>query len=216
MADGAGGGAGAGPPSFPGGGQGDPTAAPPPPMPPPMPPPPPPPPPPSYPAGYPPPPFGAPSGPEYASWAIRLAGYLIDLVILALVQGILRAVLRHSNTLAVHFTLTNNGTVNRYTFSLLAVIIGGLVVIAYATILIGGPRGQTIGMMVVAVRAVREDTMGVVGYGKAFGRALIDLVFRFTIIVGLIDLLFPLWDAKRQTLHDKVVGTVVLRVRNAG
>ena len=26
-------------------------------------------------------------------------------------------------------------------------------------------------------------------------------------------MLFPLWDTRRQTLHDKVAGSVVLRVR---
>jgi len=29
----------------------------------------------------------------------------------------------------------------------------------------------------------------------------------------LLDGLWPLWDKKRQTLHDKVVRTVVLRVQ---
>jgi uncharacterized RDD family membrane protein YckC len=29
---------------------------------------------------------------------------------------------------------------------------------------------------------------------------------------GLIDVLFPLWDPKRQTLHDKAVGSVVVKV----
>ena len=34
-------------------------------------------------------------------------------------------------------------------------------------------------------------------------------------IIWLLDMLFPLWDKKRQTLHDKIVKTVVLRVRNS-
>ena len=29
-------------------------------------------------------------------------------------------------------------------------------------------------------------------------------------------MLWPLWDSKNQTLHDKAVGTVVIRIRNAG
>ncbi len=29
---------------------------------------------------------------------------------------------------------------------------------------------------------------------------------------SIIDLLFPVWDAKRQTVHDKVAGTVVVKV----
>jgi uncharacterized RDD family membrane protein YckC len=50
---------------------------------------------------------------------------------------------------------------------------------------------------------------------------LVEEVFRLlgsaTIILGvvwLLDMLFPLWDKQRQTLHDKIAKTVVLRVRN--
>ena len=31
------------------------------------------------------------------------------------------------------------------------------------------------------------------------------------VIPWIIDMLWPLWDDRNQTLHDKVVGTVVLR-----
>jgi uncharacterized RDD family membrane protein YckC len=61
------------------------------------------------------------------------------------------------------------------------------------------------------------------GYGRAFWRALAEQFLRIlgtvTIILGLIwllDMLFPLWDSKKQTLHDKIVGTVVIRVRPTG
>ena len=54
------------------------------------------------------------------------------------------------------------------------------------------------------------------GYGLALGRSLIAFVFGLTVIVWIIDMLFPLWDPKRQTLHDKIVGTVVLRVARGG
>jgi hypothetical protein len=36
--------------------------------------------------------------------------------------------------------------------------------------------------------------------------ALID------VFPGLADVLWPLWDAKRQTLHDKLVGRVVVKI----
>ena len=32
-------------------------------------------------------------------------------------------------------------------------------------------------------------------------------------IVPLVDLLFPLWDDKRQTLTDKIMSTVVVRAK---
>jgi hypothetical protein len=32
------------------------------------------------------------------------------------------------------------------------------------------------------------------------------------IIPGLLDVLQPLWDRKHQTLHDKIVGSVVVQI----
>jgi uncharacterized RDD family membrane protein YckC len=195
-----------------------------------MPPPMPPPAPPSYPTapsgGYPPPTRGQyaapaydlPTGVPYASWGTRLGGWLIDFVIFIVVQGVVNGIVRGSNALALHFTTkTNNGSVvhhNRISF--LAVIITVAVAVAYATILCGSRRGQTVGMMAVGVRVVRDGSLGVLGYGPALVRAVIEQVFRYTVIVWVIDMLFPLWDGKRQTLHDKVVASVVIRVRNTG
>jgi uncharacterized RDD family membrane protein YckC len=230
---------GGGPPSYPG-------DVPPPPMPPAVPPPavPPPAAPPSYPApptggagggnpgggypggGYPPPPYAGgsegPVGPPYATWGIRLGGYLIDLVIFIPVLVVLALVFRHSHTLVVHFSMrANGGARHRRTLSLLSLLLTGVANLVYVTILVGGKRGQTVGMMAVGLRVVRDGALDAVGYGRAFGRALVEQVFRLlgsaTIILGvvwLLDMLFPLWDKKRQTLHDKIAKTVVLRVRN--
>jgi uncharacterized RDD family membrane protein YckC len=131
------------------------------------------------------------------------------------VQAVLDLALRHSHTGSVHFTMTSNGTVRHHNLSILALVLGVVISIVYATVLIGGP-GKTIGMMAVSVRCVRDETHGSVGYGLALGRSLIETVFRFTVIVWIIDMLFPLWDPKRQTLHDKIVSTVVLRARRPG
>jgi len=207
---------GEGPPSFPG-------ASPPPPMPPPMAPPAPPsmpPPPPSYPTGpggYPPPQYGAPTVAPFAGWGIRLGGWLIDAVIFIVVQLIVGAILRSSNVLTLHYTTNmHNGTIRHNRIDFLVIVITVILAIAYATALIGG-RGQTVGMMAVGIRAVTDGTQdGAVSHGKAFGRALLEQVLRFTVIIWILDMLWPLWDGKNQTLHDKAAGTVVLRVRYAG
>jgi uncharacterized RDD family membrane protein YckC len=217
---------GSSPPSFPGSAPPSyPGNAPPPPFPPP-PVPPPPSGPPSYPTipsgGYAPPTqYGMAGGPPYASWGIRLGGYLIDFVVFIPVFVVLAILFRHSHTLDVHFAMRTNGTRERRTFSLLSLLVTGVVYLVYATVLCGGRRGQTVGMMAVGIRVVRDGTHDVVGYGRAFVRALVEQVFRLlgsaTIILGLIwllDMLFPIWDKKRQTLHDKITRTVVLRVRN--
>jgi uncharacterized RDD family membrane protein YckC len=157
----------------------------------------------------------------YAPWGVRLGGYLIDFIILIPVFIVLALLFRHTHVLTVHFNTKTNGVTTRRTFSLLSFFVTGVVYLAYATILCGGPRGQTVGMMAVGIRVVRDGTYEIVGYGRAFLRALVEQIFRLlavaTLLLGvvwLLDMLFPLWDKKRQTLHDKIVQTVVLRVRN--
>jgi len=135
---------------------------------------------------------------------------------------VLAIAFRHSHTLVVHFsTRAKGGGQERRTFSLLSLLLTGVANLVYVTILTGGRRGQTVGMMAVGIRLVRDGALGVVGYGRVFGRALVEQVFRLllsaTLVLGvvwLLDMLFPLWDKKRQTLHDKIAKTVVLRVRN--
>jgi uncharacterized RDD family membrane protein YckC len=156
-------------------------------------------------------------GAPYAGWGTRLGGWLIDAVIFVVVQLIIGAVLRHSNALTIHFTVTTNGTVRHDRIDFLVYVVTLVLAVIYATVLIGGPRGQSVGMMAVGIRAVRDGSTDVpAGYGKAFGRSLLEQVLRFTVIIWILDMLWPLWDGKNQTLHDKAAGTVVLRVRSTG
>jgi uncharacterized RDD family membrane protein YckC len=198
--------------------------------------------PPSFPGNAPPPPPAAAPGPPafpaggqvpggdpsqsgtapYASWGIRLGGYLIDTVIFAVVLVVLLVVFRHSNALNVHL-MARRGTTQRRHFSAVPFLITAVLYVVYGTVLCGSTRGQTVGMMAVGVRAVREGSFGVLGYGRALARAAVEGVLRLiellSVLLGviwLLDMLFPLWDAKRQTLHDKVAGSVVVRLRPAG
>jgi uncharacterized RDD family membrane protein YckC len=161
--------------------------------------------------------YATPTGIPYAQWGTRFGGYVIDFVIFFVVQVVIGALVRHAHVLTLRFRMTNqNGVVHHNTFSLLALLITAVLFIVYSTLFCGSARGQTVGMMAVGVRAVRSDTEGVLGYQKAFGRALLEQVLRPTVIGWLLDGLWPLWDPRRQTLHDKASGTVVIRVRSAG
>jgi uncharacterized RDD family membrane protein YckC len=134
---------------------------------------------------------------------------------------ILAILFRHSHTLDVHL-MARRGT-RRRNFSSVPFLITGVLYILYGTLLCGSARGQTVGMMAVGVRAVRDGSLDVLGYGRALARAvfegvlrLLELLFFLLGVVWVLDMLFPLWDKKRQTLHDKVAGSVVLRTRPAG
>ena len=174
----------------------------------------------SWPAPLPPPQGGSdPNEPVYASWGIRAGGYVIDFVIFAAITAVLILLMRHSHALEVH-VMMKRGADRRRSISLLPFLIAALLYVAYGTVLCGSRRGQTVGMMVVGVRAVRDGTFERLGYVRAGIRALAEGVLRsfellnpFLILIWFLDFLFPLWDQKRQTIHDKVGRSVVLRAQ---
>ncbi|GAB3937525.1 hypothetical protein GCM10029976_050680 [Kribbella albertanoniae] len=70
-----------------------------------------------------------------------------------------------------------------------------------------GNTGQSIGKSVLKIRLIDGVYNQPVGPGKALGRELLAWVFSYA---PLIDVLWPLWDEKKQTLHDKVLNTYVV------
>jgi uncharacterized RDD family membrane protein YckC len=149
-----------------------------------------------------------------------VGGYVIDFLIFLPVLVVLAFLFRHTHVLEVHVANRTKGA-RRRNVSLLSPLIDAVLYLVYTTVMCGGKRGQTVGMMAVGVRVVREGTGEILGYGRALGRSVVEEVFRSLValsvilgIVWLLDMLFPLWDNKRQTLHDKVAKTVVLRVRD--
>jgi uncharacterized RDD family membrane protein YckC len=70
-----------------------------------------------------------------------------------------------------------------------------------------GGQGQSIGKKVVGMRLLSEETGQPIGTLNAFLRDICHFVDSIICYVGY---LFPLWDAKRQTLADKIMRTVVV------
>ena len=85
-----------------------------------------------------------------------------------------------------------------------------LVAVGYETFCLA-KWGATVGKRAMKLRVVRADG-GTVGWGRALGRVLTHLVFNVIPCVGYLDPLWLLWDQpNRQTLHDKLVRTIVVR-----
>jgi uncharacterized RDD family membrane protein YckC len=85
--------------------------------------------------------------------------------------------------------------------------------ITYFSLLNGGKRGQTLGKMVWDIRVRDAATGGPLGLPKALRRYLVPLLTAIPIlgfVIGLTDGLWPLWDRRRQALHDKLAGSVVM------
>ena len=87
-----------------------------------------------------------------------------------------------------------------------------LITLVYTTVLLVA-RGQTVGMMAVGTRVVQAQTGARLTVGPAVARWFVEELLAVTIIGGLLDILWPLWDSRNQTLHDKVANSLVVRTR---
>ena len=84
----------------------------------------------------------------------------------------------------------------------------GLLMMAYETVATAR-YGRTRGKAWLRIRPLTLEGFRP-GWGRAFGRVAIHWLFGWLTWLGSIDPLFCLWDDKRQCLHDKVAGTVVV------
>lgn len=82
-----------------------------------------------------------------------------------------------------------------------------LVVVAYF-VAMWTWKGTTIGGIVLGLKLVRTNG-GPVTFAVAFVRSLSSL---FSILVGFLGFLWAAWDRDKQSWHDKIAGTVVVRM----
>ena len=95
-------------------------------------------------------------------------------------------------------------------------------VFAYNWVLDSEPYGQTWGKRIVGIRVLSDETGDLITRGQGAARsgvvAALSLASNFILGLGLLSLLnmlWPLWDPKRQTWHDKAAGSIVVRTRDA-
>lgn len=164
-----------------------------------------------------------PYRPPRASFLQRLAALLIDglvaslglfvLVIPLVVFGVLLSsteeqVCRDASTgLASTCTVPTAATVALWLALALAMFAGYLFVIFLVYIRPVARTGQSIGRRLLGIRVVDQDTGQPISLGRAFGRYLFASFVSGILYIGY---LWMLWDDNGQTLHDKVVRSVVV------
>ncbi len=72
---------------------------------------------------------------------------------------------------------------------------------------LNGTTGRSVGKKIVGLKVVSEETGQPIGAGLGIVRYFAHIVDS---IICLVGWLFPLWDAKKQTIADKIMKTVVL------
>ena len=137
------------------------------------------------------------AGVAMADWWRRLAALVVDVAIMWIPLGF----------------LTRSMDMGRYTGFALSVAVG----VTYFALLNGGPKGQTLGKMVWDIKVRDAATGGPLGVPKAAIRYLAPtLVFLIPIagfFIWVADGLSPLWDKRRQAVHDKLAGSMVVRAK---
>jgi uncharacterized RDD family membrane protein YckC len=135
-----------------------------------------------------------------STWGPRALGWLVDFVLVTIPTVILYIIGVSANS-------------------------GALLVLTYVVDLVlwlwfgyqVGQSGASPGMRTVGLRCVKQSTGEVCGAGVGCVRALLNIIAGFLCGIGaLVNYLWPVWDGQHQTLADKIVGTVVLRVPPQG
>ncbi|HEX5708536.1 MAG TPA: RDD family protein [Pyrinomonadaceae bacterium] len=80
----------------------------------------------------------------------------------------------------------------------------------YNKVFLVAKRGSSIGQGIMKLKVVTEQGT-LVPQGTLLLRLLVQIGFGFVPFLPLLSLLWPLWDPQRQTLHDKAVGTFVVK-----
>jgi uncharacterized RDD family membrane protein YckC len=168
--------------------------------------------------GYPPPPQGEALPTEaYTPWLTRVLAFIIDFIPYAIVVGIgygIEAATQETDCVTDtseynlgQFCATGNSTLGVIAFSL-SVLVG----LAYMVWNYGykqGTTGSSIGKSIMKFKVVSEQTGQPVGFGMSVVRQLAHFVDAIICYVGY---LFPLWDAKRQTIADKIIKTICVPI----
>ena len=147
-------------------------------------------------------------GPELAGWGARAGAIVIDNLLLgiplALGAGLALAAAAADSDVEDASSL--------WIAVVLLFVVGIFGPFVYFGVLNGNDRGQTIGKRATKIRVCKRDGSPL-GVWRAVGR------YAFTWVIGffvgpliVIDYLWPLWDSQNQTLHDKVVDSIVVKV----
>ena len=75
---------------------------------------------------------------------------------------------------------------------------------------LNGTTGQSLGHQVAGVKVVSEQTGELIGAGSGILRTICHILDSLICYIGW---LFPLWDAKKDTLADKVMRTSVINLK---
>jgi uncharacterized RDD family membrane protein YckC len=156
----------------------------------------------------------------YTPWLTRVLAWIIDYIPVFILEGIAYGLLIGTRETACvtdtseyelgEFCATGASTLGQVSWF----IVGLVLPFAYLIWNYGyrqGTTGSSIGKSVLKFQVVSEKTWQPIGFGLSIVRQIAHVVDGLICYIGY---LFPLWDAKRQTLADKIMTTVCVPVQS--
>lgn len=150
-------------------------------------------------------PFGT-----YASWGDRAVGYIIDSLLVGAAMVVLYLVLGGFFASIVGLGGDRSGFMGGMCCLMIVIApVATLLVGIYNRVILVSQRGYSIGQGVMKLKVIDANGQ-LLTQGNAAIRLLAQVALGFIPFISVIDLLWPLWDDTRQTLHDKAVGAFVI------
>jgi uncharacterized RDD family membrane protein YckC len=154
----------------------------------------------------------APAAPAYAGWWLRVGATVVDWIVLLIPS--------------LGLYLIGDAVANSNVGTLLSTAVDAVYLIGMLSL----PNGQTIGNRVVSTRVRDAATGQPITRSQAVRRWLPYLLYSIIqyaggapgtsagawtasiSLLGLVDILYPLMNDRKQTVHDRFAGTVVVRL----
>jgi uncharacterized RDD family membrane protein YckC len=164
-------------------------------------------------------PVGALPKEAYTPWGTRVIAWIIDYIPAFILTGIGYGIaIGTGETTCIDSEYGYGGSCYS-SFSAIGTIVlllTSLATLAYVVWNYGykqGTTGSSIGKGIMKFKVIGERTGEPIGFGMSIVRQIAHFVDS---IICYIGYLFPLWDAKRQTLADKIMTTVCVPLSGQG
>jgi uncharacterized RDD family membrane protein YckC len=146
------------------------------------------------------------TGAPLASWGRRVGGFFVDLAVL-IASYVPTFIWAFSTEDPVTGEISDNS----------ALVLGLQIIFLpslYNWVMLA-IWGATIGKLAVGIAVRRGDDAAPIGWMRALGRVASVFLLSIVTIPILLSYLWPLWDSRNQTLHDKMANTIVVRTTGA-
>ena len=147
---------------------------------------------------------------KYAGFWLRFLAYMVDFIILFFFGLFIESLFGINNALMNAKSLSELKAVEasaNYTMSIWASIVFGLV---YYIVFWVDNDGATPGKKLLGIKIIKSNGEKI-RFSNAIIRYIGTFISAFTILIGY---LWIIWDKKKQALHDKIAGTLVIRTEH--